>query len=124
MTAYPFTTELLSVMRNVAAQILIEVTLPPGQILPGKNLRFTVKASTSDPDSTNLFQKTSPSGGIVITGDFTALLSIDAADTASLVNLQSQKFIYDLVLIDGAAEYPIGWETFTVVANVTEPIIT
>jgi hypothetical protein len=120
---FPFTTELLSVMRNVAAQVLIEVTLPPGQILPGKNLRFTVKVSITDPDSTHLFQKTSPSGGITITGDFTALMDIDATDTSSLVNIQQHTLIYDLVLIDGANEYPIGFQTFTVIGNVTEPII-
>lgn len=88
-----------------------------------KEVIFTVKATTADPDSTNLFQKTSPSGGITITGDFTALVSIDAADTVSLDNKNSQELVYTCVLVDGPNDYSVASESFTVVGNAREAIV-
>ena len=111
-------------MRVVQAQFNILVRLPAGDTLSGKSLKFTVKADASVADTTNLFQKTSsPANGITITGDLTALLEIDAADTSSLTNEVDQIYIYDLVLTDGANVYPIAFESFTIQGNVTEAIV-
>ena len=119
----PLNTNPLAMIRNVAAQFLIDVNLPAGQTLAGKDLIFTVKLNTTLPDSTHIFQKSSPSGGITITGETTAEMDLTASDTASLLNHTEQNLVYTLVLVDGPNNYPIGFESFTVTANPTEVVL-
>src|SRR5690242_18564997 len=113
----------VEIIKDSPSLYTITVTLPPGVTLSGKSLTFTVKTDLSVPDSTNLFQKTSPSGGISIISDFTAQITVNAADTASLTNLPMQYLVYTLTMTDGGNIYPISEGIFAVTANPTEAVL-
>ena len=114
---------MIQIYRNAPTQAVITVILPPGQTLAGKQLTFTAKTSVIEPNTTNVFQKSSPSDGITITGDFTATMEIDPADTVALDNFGQQSLVYNIILTDGSLDYPIAVDTLVVNGNPAEAIL-
>ena len=107
--------------RKVTYDVVVQNPLGAAVNLTGGTLRFTVKWSPYDADNVALFQKSSPSTGIVVT-DATngkATITISASDTTSAPQHRADLF-HSLQFTDsGSAPVEVFRGLFTILPNVT-----
>lgn len=89
--------------------------------ITGGSFTMTAKWEITDADANAVFQKTSPSGGIVLTTPASGVITVtlDPADTNSLP-LHKVSLFYDIEFIDSSGDvYTVLYGTLSVVPDVT-----